>query len=175
MITNTLTVHSYITEKMYHSYMKFHEYKRDKSWIHLPILSFAMVVFGICNFMANSPLIGWIFITLAIYIMISRFLRFYTSVNRVCEQYSLSEIPHLFYTVILNGSQIRVTNDKEHASYTWDQVYHAYRVNDMIYLYFTAQTAFLLPTDNMDGGDSTELWQLICESLPKDKATDTNL
>ncbi|MDD3369038.1 MAG: YcxB family protein [Lachnospiraceae bacterium] len=172
MNVDSITVRSNITEKIYQTYMNFHVYKRDKSWIKLPICCAIIAVFAVCNFIASSPILGWIFLTLAFYLLISRFLRFYMSVNRICMEYKLNQIPKLFYTVTLSRSGIDVVNEKEKANYSWDQVYHVYRRKDIIYLYLNSQNAFLLPFDELDGGSAEDLWALITSILSADKVTD---
>ena len=171
MANQIITVHSNITYQIYRSYMNFHVFRRDKGWVKLVLYCFAFIIFGIFNLKANSPILGSIFIGLAIYVLVSRFLRFYMSVNRIADTFQLTNVPRLFYTIKVCHSDIEIHNEKENATYTWNQVHHAYRVKDMIYLYFTQQTAFLLPSTNIEGGDMDSLWALICTSLPSEKVT----
>lgn len=171
MSQQVITIHANITYQIYRTYMNFHVFRRDKGWIKLILLCLAFILFGILNLKANSLVLGWIFIVLAIYVLVSRFLRFFISVNRIADTFQLTHIPRLFYTIKIRDLDIEIHNEKENATYKWNQVYHAYRVKDMIYLYFTEQTAFLLPSINIEGGDLDSLWALISTSLPLEKVT----
>lgn len=63
---------------------------------------------------------------------------------------------------------ISVENATEQASYTWEQVHHAYRDKGAVYLFITAQRAFLLPDACAPEGPEA-LWELLCDMLPEEK------
>lgn len=149
MQTENIVVKSMITEKIYRSYMNFHVYKRNKSWIQLPILSFFLFLFGLVNLFTNSPILAFTFITLSIYLFLSRFLRFYISVKRICKEHGLSEKPKLFYTLEINKSGLLITNKNEKATYKWNNLYHIYILENVIYIYLNDQNAFILPLSKL--------------------------
>ncbi|MDO4962108.1 MAG: YcxB family protein [Eubacteriales bacterium] len=165
-----------LTEKIYRKYMYYHVFRRDKGWLKHLIMCAVILIFGLMNLYTNSPVLAVIFITLALYLFVSRYLRFFISIGRITEQFGLGAEPNYFYTLTLSDSVIHVENGKETADYPWDRVCLACIFPDIIYLYMNPQTALLLPTGcltSASGTDSAaanaELAGLIEAHVPSDK------
>lgn len=172
MQSPAITVHTRLTRRIYRQYMHFHVYRKDLGWLKFTGGCLLVFLFGLINFRTDSPMLGWVFVLLAAYLLVSRFLRFYLSLDRICRQYGLDSLPRTFYTVTFTGSGLDVTSKTEHASYSWEQVYHAYRRPGILYLYMNPQTAYLLPDGMVEGGTLEDLWALVCASLSPEKKTE---
>lgn len=167
-----IIVRTAITDKTFREFMNFHTYKRSRDWLKVPICCLLIVLFGICNFVANVPLLGAFFLIAAVYLFFSRLIYSKAIIKQNCTSYGLGSAPKLFYVVTLSPDGISVKNEKEKATYPWDRVYHAYRLPGIIYLYMNKQTAFLLPFDCLEKGTPDSLWELICKELPSEKLTE---
>ena len=154
-----------LTEQQYRDYMKFHVLGNHKDLRRHIILCALIAAFGAVNFATGSPLLGWIFVTLGLYVFVSRFLRFYMSVNRIVEQFGLGEAPKDFYTIIFHSGNFEVDNRKEHARYPYDRIVRVCFREDrkILYLYLTQSNAFLLPYDGFESGTADDLKSLLQE------------
>lgn len=168
-MSKNIVINSMLTDRVYRSYMNFHVYKRDKSYIKLILLSALMLVFGIVNLYANSPIIAFIFISLALYLFASRFMRFYISVNRICTQYNMSNKPRFFYSLSFSNNGIFVTNDCEKTSYPFDKIHHIYMLNDVMYIYINPNNAFIAPFDGLYEQTKKDLINLINKHIDGEK------
>ena len=171
MTANCITIHTDLDEKTYRSYMNFHVFKKDRGWLVQLLLCLVIFIFGLMNYQVHSPILGTVFVLLSLYLLITRFLRFYISLNRICETYGLSDKPKHFYTLVVSDAGLRVSNQTENTVYQWEQVYHAYCFPHMIYLYMNRSTAFLLPDTRMEGGTEAELREIIKKHLPEERLT----
>ena len=172
METPAITVHTRLTRTSYRKYMYFHVFRRDSAWLKFTAMCLLLLLFGLFNFRTDSPILGWVFTGLAAYLLISRYLRFFLSLNRICSQYGLDSLPRTFYTITFTPSGLDVSNRTEQASYPWKQVHHAYRRPGILYIYMNPQTAYLVPDDMTEGGTLEELWTLISSLLPPEKRTE---
>jgi len=161
-----IQVRCQLTERQYRRYMRFHVLGSRKAvGTHL-LLSAMILVFGGMNIHAGSPILGALFLALGFYFLVSRYLRFYMSLNRIVEQHGLGETPKLFYELTFQGDGIDARNDKEQAHYPLDRVCRAcFMEKDRItYLYLTKSNAFLLPWEGFIQGSPEDLKARIREA-----------
>ena len=170
---NQIRIESQLTDRQYRRYMNFHVLgnRRDVA-IHISICAL-IIIFGRVNFRTGSPVLGWIFVTLGAYVFISRFFRFYTSVNRIIHEFGLSEEPKFFYTVTFRDDGFEVRNATEKADYelNGERIYRAcFREKEhILYLYLTKVNAFLLPYASFTQGTPEDLKKLLAEKCGNDK------
>ena len=160
-----------LTERQYRDYMKFHVLGNRRDVFRHGILCLLIAAFGAVNFSAKSPLLGWIIVTLAIYLFISRYLRFYMSVNRIVEQFGLSGSPKYYYTLTFHSRDFEVKNQKEHANYSYDRILRTHFDDEkqILYLYLTKSSAFLLPYDGIRDKTPQDLKDLLAAKVPAEK------
>ncbi len=171
MQTSAITVHTRLTRRLYRQYMHFHVFRKDFGWLKFTGGCLLVFIFGLFNFRVDSIILGWVFVLFALYLLVSRFLRFYLSLNRICRQYGLDEMPRTFYSITFTSSGLDVRNKTEHAAYTWEQVHHVYKRPGILYLYMNPRTAYLLPDGMVENGTLDDVWALACSSLPLQKIT----
>ena len=154
-----------LTEDQYRKYMKHLVLGNRKDVRRHVIVSVLIVLFGIANHIAGSPILGWIFILLGIYVFSSRFYRFFTSVNRIVSEFSLSNQPKYFYTLSFHNTGFQVQNLTEKAEYPYSRVNRVTvrQKEEIIYLFLAEKNAFLLPFDGFESGT----WQDLCSLLEK--------
>ena len=168
-VNHVIRVRCALTERQYRRYMRFHVLGDRRSvGAHL-FLSLLIVAFGLMNFFTKSPILGWIFVTLGVYFLVSRYLRFYISVNRIIDQYGLGATPKFFYELAFGEDGFEVKNDREQARYGMDRICRAcFLEQDRIaYLYLTKANAFLLPYEGFTEGRPEDLKALVREACPE--------
>ncbi|MFV0504231.1 MAG: YcxB family protein [Lachnospirales bacterium] len=170
-MNKTFTIETLLTEKIYRTYIKFHVYNRNKDWLLIPILSFVILIFALINLFTNSPILAFIFIILAIYLLLSRFLRFYISVNRICKQFNLSSAPKYFYTLEFCGENLLVFSKTENTEYPLNKIFHIYIFNNILYIYINKNSAFIAPLNEFSQNEKENLIQLISNNINTDKIT----
>lgn len=74
----------------------------------------------------------------------------------------------IVYTLRFQPEGVSVSTGQETASFSWEQIHHAYRVPGCIYLYAAPRRAFLLP----ENGQEESVWQVLAEHLPPEKRED---
>ena len=172
---NQICIESKLTDRQYRQYMNFHVLgnRRDVA-IHVTI-SALIVIFGFVNFRTGSPVLGWIFVTLGVYVFISRFFRFFTSVNRIIHEFGLSDDPKYVYTLTFREDGFLVRNATEMAEYelNGERIFHAYfrEKEQILYLYLTKANAFLLPYQSFVQGTPRDLEKLLADKCGHDKVT----
>ena len=194
-----IRIESRLTDRQYRDYMNFHVLGNRRDVAQHCIISALIVLFGFFNFRAGSPILGWIFVTLGIYVFVSRFVRFYLSVNRIIEQFGLSREPKFFYMLTfpvpasagdravsgdaaqaaersgdLPDLEFEVRNEKESAKYPLSRVYRCWFLEKRraAYLYLTKANAFLLPYESFTEGSPDELKALLRAGCGEDKVSD---
>ena len=160
-----------LTEQQYRRYMTFHVLGKKKDLLIHFLGSLLVLLFGLANLHVNSPILGTVFIAAAVYLFISRYLRFFLSVRRITKQYGLSETPKHFYTVLFQDASFQIRNQKETARYPWKEICHVYFMEKdrIVYLYMNKNTAFLLPYDGFTGHSPEDLKKVCEEKLPAEK------
>ena len=104
METPAITVHTRLTRTSYRKYMYFHVFRKDSAWLKFTAMCLLVLLFGLINFRTGSPGLGWVFVLLAAYLLVSRYLRFFLSLNRICSQYGLDSLPRTFYSITFSPS-----------------------------------------------------------------------
>ena len=177
---NEITIESCLTDRQYRKYMNFHVLGSRSDVAKHCIISVLIVIFGMINFRTGSPVLGWIFVTLGLYVFVSRFIRFYMSVNRIIHEFGLSQEPKFFYMIRFSsggaGSSadtFHVKNATESADYPLEKVYHAYfrEKEQIVYLYLTKANAFLLPYASFTRGTPGDLKELLSQKCGDHKVT----
>ena len=170
---NDIKVTCNLTEKQYRNYMTFHVLGRKKDLLLHLFWCLLILAFGLVNFHINGPILGWVFTIASVYLFVSRYLRFFISVNRISEQYGLSDTPKYFYTVVFQPASFQGRSQKETARYNWGDIFqiHIMEQKNMIYLYMNKDTAFLLPYEGIENGTISSLKDLFSEKLPAEKLT----
>lgn len=171
---NEIRIQCKLTEQQYREYMRYHVLGNRKDLFRHSLLCLLMLSFGGINFAAASPILGWIFVTLGIYLFLSRLIRFYMSVNRIVSQYGLGKEARFFYWLSFREKDFMVRNTKEKAVYGYERIVKAvFRKKERIaYLYLTPSTAFLLPYDGLESGTIEDLREMLREKCPSELVTD---
>jgi len=154
-----IQVNCRLTDRQYRRYMVFHVLGDKKAVVGHLVLSLLILVFGGMNIHAGSPILGWLFILLGFYFLVSRYLRFFISVGRITEQFGLGKTPKFFYELTFQQDGFDVRNEKEQARYPFDRICRAcfMEKHQIVYLYLTKSNAFLLPYEGFDQGGPEDL------------------
>ena len=163
------------TQKQYRDYLNFHVLGNKPAMRRHIFISVLILLFGLANFRAGSPILGWIFVPVGIYVLLSRFVWLFINGSRVIKQYGLSDTPKFFYAVSFTGEEkgLHIKNTSKKVHYAWSQIWHVCvrEKQQIIYLYLTKSKAFLLPFECFEKGTPQELLALISEKCGGNKIT----
>lgn len=95
------------------------------------------------------------------------FLSYYLSVRGQAKSLDANQGKSV-YAIQLGSETVQITTEKEQAEYKWDKLLCAYRVKDCIYLYATAQRAFLIPVR----ADADRVWGMAQNNMPSERIFD---
>jgi hypothetical protein len=97
------------------------------------------------------------------------FTTFFASLKKSVKAQNLDP-PRLVYSLTFNreNPKVSIENGKEKAEYKWKDMFHAYKAKDAIYLFITADRAFILPDESITGGPD-KAWDIIVGQLGKEK------
>lgn len=120
----------------------------------------------------GALLLGNILLSIGLGLPCIYFAFFFSSVSRQIRQLGLSR-PQPVYVVTLteNAQAITAASSRETARYEWKKLFHAYRADTAVYLYYAPTKALILPYSCMEEDEPEKLWKLICKKLPKEKLT----
>ncbi len=180
MLPDTITVSSRIDTKIFRNFAVFDTLIRQRR-LRLPaqffasFLVFAAICFAMQGKARQAVLLGAVMLGIAIILPAAYLGMFFLSVSQKARELNL-ETPRHVYTVSLTSAPDGITiNSAIQSTGTlrvrWEQVHHAYRTNNCIYLYISPRQAFLLP-DHQSNVSPNELWDFLGKYLSADKLTD---
>lgn len=151
----------------------FDTFRRQRRWVSPLLFAAIMLVFSAICFTQvgkkeQAALLGGILLAVGLILPIGWVLSFFLSVRGQIQKMSLKR-PRYAYTVELAADKVRVSTEKQHASYAWKKLHGAYRVKGCTYLYVSPRQAYLLPSTQMD---SDALWAVLERTLPAEKRFD---
>ena len=167
--TEKLTVAARIDGRTFVRFAAFDTLVRKRAWRNpllfaLILSAFAAVCFCARGSHAQAALPGGVLLTVGLLLPLVWFGSFFASASKQAKRSGLSA-DRVQYYVTLSPEAIHVTKGGEAADFSWQDVHMAYRTGGCIYLYVSAQRAFLLP----DCEESERAWEIIAANLPPDK------
>lgn len=170
-----MNIEVYMNEAVFRRFTMFDILQRRKQW-RSPVLFTGILSFCACICFAfhrkdGAVMLGIVLLAVGVGLSLIYALNFLLSLNKRILDLHL-KTPQLVYTLCLTSEPngIGVDNGREHACYSWAQIYHAYRDANATYLYITPNRAFLLPHDCIPEG-SDALWQLLQQNLTSNQCT----
>lgn len=164
-----------LTEKAFRRFAWFDLLTHWKMWRAPAAFALILSACGAVCFwqsqIRGAALLGGVLLAVGLGVPCVYFGAFFLSVGKKARALGLKE-PRYVYSLELpaDGDEIRVKNQKEEARYPWAGVCRAYRVPGAVYLYITAERAFILPDDCVKEGPEA-LWNRITAWLPAEKCT----
>ncbi len=153
-INLNMTIDCLLDAKTFKDFTFFNIIKRLKYYkspvIFACILTFCAAICFIMYKIDGAILLGTILLVVGLGMPIFYFTTFFISLKKQVKAQNL-ENPRLVYSITLENKEegISISNDKEKASYKWEQVYHVYYAKNCIYLFMTKDRAFLLPNNSI--------------------------
>ena len=157
-----IKIESYIDERTFRRFKIFHVFRLYKAWKSPVIFASILCVSAIICFIKRATdgalFLGSILVLIGLTLPVVWFSTFFASLRKECKRWNLNP-PRLVYTFELDDSDagIHVANEKQRAVYRWDIAGKAYLDEGCIYLFMTADQAFLLPYKEEQ---REELWGL---------------
>lgn len=176
---DSISISSRITSKIFREFAVFDTLIRQKRIKSPAFFSGAFLIFSfICFLMRNraesAMFLGGVLLGIAIVFPGVWLGSFFLSIRSRCKLMNLSDTGLHAYTVTMNDNNITVTNAlqrEKHLRLEWNQLYHAYRTKDCIYLYVSQVQAFLLP-DDCANVTPDQLWDYLRQRMAADRITD---
>lgn len=172
-----MTIAVWLNEQHYRNFLIFNTLTRLKLYrspaIFASILTLSAIISFIMHSVDGAILLGVVLLTVGLGVPAVYVTTFFSSLKKQVKQQNLNPA-RLVYTLQFDRSSplIEITNDREQATYRWQDVFHAYRRKDAIYLFITQERAFLLPLEACT--DAAEVWNLIEAKLGSDRCTGGN-
>ena len=166
---SALTMAGNIDRRTFMRFGVFDSVIRKKAWRNPLLFTLILTAFAVVCFLGRegreeAVMIGSVLLGIGIVLPLVWFGSFLASMNRQAKLSSLSHDRVQYYVTLLPDG-FKVEKGKESASYTWNDVYMAYRFPECIYLYGSAARAFLLP----ECEKSDRAWEIITAHLPAEK------
>lgn len=165
-----ITVRVVMDAKTFRSFALFDSLLRRRLW-RAPalfagiLLFFALLCFLLRERAEQAALLGVVLLAVGLGLPAVYFFTFLRSVRMQIRKLKLDR-PRPVYTVTISAAEgVRAAVKKESACYRWEDLHSAYRRNGCIYLYVSAQRAYLLPEPQITGGVE-DLWRLLGEKMP---------
>ncbi len=170
-----MTIDVYLTADIFRRFTIFDLLYRRKTWqspaIFASILSVCALVCFIMHHVDGAVMLGSVLLCVGLGMPIIYFLNFFASLRKQALTLGLSRPQRVYALHLTSKTQgIAVENDREHADYAWQDVYHIFRDETATYLYMTQDRAFILPHSCIEEG-ADELWQLVEKKVAPSKRT----
>lgn len=138
--------------------------------IFASILTTCAVISFLMYKVEGAVLLGTVLLVVGLGMPIVYFTSFFASLKKQVKQQNLDP-PRLVYTLQFteDSDVLEISNDKERASYRWQDAFHAYYEKESIYLFITKDRAFLLPLELLQ--ESEEVWKLIESKMGTKRCT----
>lgn len=169
-----MTIQVYLNESQFRQFLIFNFLKHLKLYIRPVIFASILTVSAIICFLMyrveGAVLLGSILLVIGLGIPMVYFASFFVSLKKQVRLQNLDP-PRLVYTLQFSDESdvLEISNDKESASYRWQDVFHAYYEDESIYLFITKDRAFLLPCALLE--DRDKVWKSITAKLPVDRCS----
>lgn len=176
MEPGTFTVHTQIDAPTFRAFAVFDSLRLRKRWrapvlFALILLISAAVCFSLRQRADQAAMLAVVLTVVGVGLPAAYFLSFFLSVGKQIKNLGLKQAPMEAYTVSMDEQGVEVSTEKQKASLRWNQVFGIYRVKGCIYLYATAERAYLLPDGQAEGGAGA-LWAFLTRHMPANRTTD---
>lgn len=168
------TVQARITPEIFQEFAWFDLLRHRKRYRAPLLFALIMAVFaGVCLLAAGrvrgAGLLGGVLLGVGLVLPLGWLLSFHFSVRTEAKRLKLAQAP-VAYTLRLTAQGLGVSNEKETAQFSWDQLHRVCRLRRCVCLYATPGRAFLLPTGG--GEEDDRLWEALRRRLPGEKLED---
>lgn len=170
-----MTIDVILTAKIFKRFSFYDTFIRRKMWrspaLFAAIMCSCACIAFIMRHVDGAIFLGSVLMIVGLGMPATYFLLFVASLQKQVKAHGLTR-PQKVYTLQLtkNVDGISVSNEKEHVTYRWDNVYHIYRDTLATYLFMSPTRGFILPHTCLEEGPDA-LWALIEKKLPAQKYT----
>lgn len=161
-----IQVDTRIDARVFRDFSDFNAFVKGRRWLTLIIASVVLLVLAVVNWRTGGAWLAYICLALAIVAPVLYFAWYKVAVDGQIKKFQLEQ-PRKFYTVKLGPSGVDVTNDTEHAKFTWEQIYRVYERNEYFYVFITKARGYILPKADIVVGTADILRDVIKNHLPE--------
>ncbi len=172
--SGSMTIAVKLNEQHYRQFLIFNILKRLKLYrspvIFASILTFSAIICFVMYQVEGAVLLGTVLLVVGLGVPVVYFASFFATVKKQVKLQKLNP-PRLVYTLQFSedSDAVAISNEKEQASYRWQDVYHAYFEKECIYLFITRDRAFLIPYEVVEDKDA--VCNLITSKLGRNRCT----
>ena len=175
MAKDSIHINVRIGSEDFQDFAVFDTIQRTKRWVRPCVFAVIMIAFAcVCFALANSGnqgiLMGCVLLAVGLGLPLVYFFQFFYSVRQQAKKMKLDRPRHA-YDILLNedGVTFRAPTPAGGSAVTpWAEVYGDWQRDNIIYLYVSAQRAYLLPAGQSNVRDE-KLWEYVSAHLPADK------
>lgn len=159
-------------QKTFVRFALFDAFVRKRRWVRPALFSAILVAFAAAGLLfsghAQAPLVGGTLGAVGLGLPAAYFGAYLASVRKKAKALGL-DADRTVYTIRLTDKGVSAEAGNEVASYGWTGLHGAWRRRGCVYLYVSADRAFLLP-DGQATATPDELWAFVAARLPHDRA-----
>lgn len=177
MENKTITVRVKMDYKTLRDFSLFDTFRLRRRGAKPALFSIVFVVFAVICFAAvdkeQNWLLGSVMLLIGLGMPAVYVGMFLSQVKAQAKKLRLAPARRV-YTLTLSTECVTVTNDlkeEEQVRLEWEKISGAFRRKNAIYLYATAQRAFILPNGQADATPD-ELWAMLKENLREGRAVE---
>ncbi len=178
MQPHAITIASKIDPKTFYRFAIFDTLKLRRRWLSPAIfagifLSCAIICFFMVKRTEGAAVLGTVLLAVGLGVPTVYFGTFFHSLKLQSKTLKLNKAA-VAYTVTMDENGVHVTSDrsaKDHADFTWKQIFGVYEQPGCVYLYVSPRQAFLLPQTSLEhmGTTPEELRAMFTAHLPAEK------
>lgn len=167
---------SRIAPETFRAFALFDAFRRQKRW-RAPLLfaaifsAFALVCFTLGRGLPQSELMGGVLLAVGLGLPLFYVMYFLYSVEAQSRKLRLDQ-KRPVYTVRLDGTGLSVEQNGQKASWPWEELAFAYRLDQCVCLYPTVRNAFLLPDGEDSRREVERAWELVRLHMSGEKIFD---
>lgn len=171
-----ITVWVSMDARTFRRFAVFDTLGRQKHWVSPTVFAvifsvFALICFALESHHSQATLLGGVLFSIGLGLPLLYFVNFFISIHTQIKKYGLKK-PKFVYSLTLNEEKgVTITTKQQKVKFPWDSFQYAYRMRDCIYLYLSANRAYLLPASQIPGGTKA-LWALLKRAISEQKLFD---
>jgi len=162
-----IIVHVSINKEHFSRFSNFQALWVHKRYLGLIAFTGILALFGWFHLITGSTPYFLFFTATGFLVPAIYLIQYKNSVNREINRLHLNQSSYDAYTIQLGPDGVMADNRKEQTFYFWQNIRTAHRFGDCTYLYYTPKRAFILPDCCIIKGTKEELWDLLCNHMPK--------
>lgn len=166
-VSPDIIVHVLINKEHFTRFSNFQALWLHKRYLGLIAFTGLLTLFGWFHLITGSVTLFLLFAATGFLVPSIYLIQYKKTVSREINRLHLNQSSYDAYTIQLGKDGVMADNRKERIFYSWQDLRAAHNFGDCTYLYYTPKRALILPDCCINKGTKEELWELLCNHMPK--------